>query len=214
MKINKDRIKYLIKKKSMKQKQVANELGVGPQDFNNWMFRGIFPHYDKLEQLADILEVDVRTLQTEKEFMEPLMHYEQSATLNIEQFIPYYEPSLEFALVNFKNKKTATKPKDYLHVPGVRADLFYPYFGQGFQAVSNGDIVGLRKINDLRILDFNQPYTICIGEQILWRYLRKSNKKDVFEMHEDDRFEKAQNIQADDIKALFEVAAVIKRTIN
>lgn len=178
------------------------------------MFRGIFPHYDKLEKLADILEVDVHTLQTEKEVLEPLMHYEQSAALKIEHFIPFYEPSSQFALVNFKNKKTSSRPKDYLHVPGVRADLFYPYFGQGFQAVTNGDLVGLLKINDLSILNLNQPYAICTGEQILWRYLEKSTRKDTFDLHGGDSSKTGQSIQIADIKALFEVVAVIKHTIN
>ena len=75
MKINKDRIKLLVKKKSMKQKDVATALGVSPQDFNNWMFRGIFPHYDKLEKLAEILDVDVFSLHREQMVMDPIAEY-------------------------------------------------------------------------------------------------------------------------------------------
>lgn len=44
MKINKERIKLLIKKKSLKQKDIALQLEVSPQDFNNGRFRDIFPH--------------------------------------------------------------------------------------------------------------------------------------------------------------------------
>ena len=60
MKINKDQIKFLIKKRSLKQKDVARQLNVTQQDFNNWMFRGIFPHFNKLEELAKVLDTDLR----------------------------------------------------------------------------------------------------------------------------------------------------------
>ena len=214
MKIDKDKIKYLIKKKSMKQKDVAAELGVGQQDFNNWMFRGIFPHYDKLEKLADILEVNVDSLQNDNVLMDPVVQYGRNATLKIEHFIPYYEPSATFELRHFKSEKNSPPPKDYMHVPGVRANLFYPYFGSGFESISNGDLVALRKVKDFSILDYNKPYAICTSEQILWRFINATDKKNQLALFDSKARVSPQIIKDVAVEALFEIVAIIKRTIQ
>ena len=213
MKINKDRIKLLIKKKSMKQKDVAAALGVGPQDFNNWMFRGIFPHYDKLEILADLLDVDVYTLHKEQIVMDPIVQYGQGSRLKTDSFIPFYEPGQDFDLALFDINKKPNSPKDLIHVPGVKADLFYPYYGKNLFSLSNGDLVALKLIEDISILDLNLVYAICANDQVIFRLLKEGDNQTTLLLLKNEEDESPQDIMRNSIKALYAVKAVIKRNI-
>lgn len=197
----------------MKQKDVATALGVSPQDFNNWMFREIFPHYDKLEKLAEILDVDVFSLHREQMVMDPIAEYGTSNRIKTDSFIPYFEPNLEFDLVHFDLEKKSGTPKDMLYTPGVKADLFYPYFGKDLFSMSNGDLVALERIEDFSFIDLNKTYAICTKQQVIYRLLKLGKNEGSFLAYASEDDDTPQQISKKDIRALFSVKALLKRSI-
>ncbi|MED4354797.1 helix-turn-helix transcriptional regulator [Schinkia azotoformans] len=59
----KNNIKWLIVKSGKSQKEIASELGVSPQQLNNWINQsGQFPRVDKALKLAMILGVALNDL--------------------------------------------------------------------------------------------------------------------------------------------------------
>ena len=119
MKINKELIKLLIKKKSLKQKDVAQKLDVSPQDFNNWMFRGIFPHYNKLEKLAEILDTEVTELHIENNISEPFTIYGKKLSFNSDEIITFYEFDQHVRLTTIWNNDGSIAPKDFIYLQGL-----------------------------------------------------------------------------------------------
>jgi transcriptional regulator with XRE-family HTH domain len=70
MKIKREFIQELIKRKSLKQKDVALMLGLSQQDFNNSLHRRIMTDFKQIEKLADILAVNVDDIIEKEEFKE------------------------------------------------------------------------------------------------------------------------------------------------
>ena len=214
MKINKDLIKLLIKKKSMKQKDVAAMIGVSPQDFNNWMFRGIFPHYNKLEELAKILDADVTTLYTDSDALDPVGIYGKKIGFTPDDLVPFYEIDPHIGLSALWSDSNANQPKDYVYIPGLNADFVFPYYGKGMAPqLESGDAIALRKVSDLSFFNYGNLHAIATKEQVIVRYLNKSEHKQMIRLS-------TQNEDIDDIelpqssvKALFSVVSIIKRNL-
>ncbi len=214
MKINKEHIKFLIKKRTLKQKQVAEKLNVTQQDFNNWMFRGIFPHFNKLEELAAILETDVTNLYSLENVADPAGKYSNNHASKNQDMVPLFEMEGEFGLAALWMNASFDEPKDYLHIPGVKADLFITYFGNGMEPqLSNGDLIGLRKIVDQSFYNYGTTHAIVTQEQLLIKSLQKSSKKDILLLTNLEYDENIIEIPTKAIKALYTLVVVVKRNL-
>lgn len=212
MKINKQQIKHLVKKKYFKQKDIALKIGVTPQDWNNWMFRGIFPHFDKLEKVAEILEVDVNALIDDQNISEPLSPYGKSGIINKEDLIPFYEIESHTNLPLFWNDHTTATPKDYIYMPGLKSDFVFPFYGNGMQPrIENGDCIALRKLNDLTLFNYGGLHLVVTKEQTLARYLKKSKTVKNVLLCADTDFHDDIELPISAIKSLFAIVSVIKR---
>ncbi len=212
MKVNKQRIKHLVKKNSFKQKEIAVKIGVTPQDWNNWMFRGIFPHFEKLKEVAVILNVDVDSLLAPEEISEPSMRYGKNTFIPKEEVVPFYEIETHTNLSLFWNDHTTVEPKDHIYLPGLQADFIFPFYGSGMQPkISNGDWIALRKFNDLAIFNYGSLHLIVTQEQIMVRYVKKSEKPKTILLCANDDFHDDIELPISAIKALYGVVTVIKR---
>lgn len=143
MKIKKEYIKSLIKERSLKQREVALAIGVEPQDWNNWMFRSVFPHYNKLKDLAKLLETDVAELTTEKLITEPdeNSNYINDSNWSTIDSVPFYDLDARTANAIFSKSNEANTPTDQVYIPGLAADFVIPYFGKEMNPViSSGDL--------------------------------------------------------------------------
>lgn len=214
MKINKELIKSLIKKKSLKQKDVAQKIEVSPQDFNNWMFRGIFPHFNKLEKLAEILDVEVGTLYTENNTLDPMSLYGKKISFAPEDLIPYYELDPHVKLTTLWKNTSTVEPKDHVYIPGLNADFVFPYYGKGMEPqLENGDWIALRKVSDLSFFNFGNLHTVVTKEQVIVRYLKKGDKKTTVKLCAQNEFSDDIELPQNAIKALFSVVSIIKRNL-
>lgn len=212
MKINKERIKHLVKKKYLKQKEIAVKIGATPQDWNNWMFRGIFPHFDKLEKVAEILEVNVNTLIAEQHVSEPLPSYGKNNFIRKDDLIPFYEIEANTKSFFFWNDHTSTLPKDYVYIPGLNADFIFHFYGNGMQPkIENGDWIALRKLKDLSLFNYGSLHLVVTKEQIVTRYLKKSTKANRILLCAEDDFYDTIDLPIDAIKSLYAIVSVIKR---
>lgn len=214
MKINKDRIKLLIKKKSLKQKDVAEKIGVGPQDFNNWMFRGIFPHFNKLEELAALLEVDVASLYIENNAADPLRLYAKKVSFQPEELLPLYEIDPLLGLSALWKDHSNMQPKDYMYIPGLNADFVFPYYGKGMEPqLENGDWIALRRVSDLSFFNYGNIHAITTREQVIVRNMKKSTTEDTILLTTNDPESDAIELPTKAIKAMFTVVSIIKRNL-
>lgn len=215
MKINKKRIKELVKRKSLKQKEIAVQIGVTPQDWNNWMFRGVFPHYNKLEDLAKILTVDVSELLADESIQEPAISYNgKKRTFSTEDLIPFYEVDTQTNLTTFWKDQSDTIPKDYVYLPGLKADFVFPYFGKGLEPqLVNGDWIALRRVRDTSFFNYGSLYTIVTREQVMTRYIKSTDGKDSILLFSTDNFHDDFVLPVKSIKALFLIVSIIKREV-
>jgi len=214
MKINKDQIKHLIKKKSLKQKDVAKQLDVSPQDFNNWMFRGIFPHYDKLEMLAEILDTDTSLLYYEKNFNEPVGVYNKRISHPPEDLVPFYELDAHSGLSLLWSGISTMVPKDHVYFPGLNADFIYPYHGKGMEPfLENGDWIALRKVSDLSFFNYGNLHVVVTKEHVIVRDIKKSEQKNTILLHATSDDMDDIELPKKAIKALFAVITIVKRNL-
>ena len=212
MKINKDQIKFLIKKRSLKQKDVARQLNVTQQDFNNWMFRGIFPHFNKLEELAKVLDTDVNTLYFDDVVCDPAEKYANSQAIQHQDMVPLFEIDGQLGLSPLWTDVSFAQPKDFLFIPGIKADFFVTFFGSGMSPeISNGDYIGLRRIIDRSFYNFGTTHAIVTQEQVLIKSLRKSTKKDHILLVNLENETNSIELPLTAVKALYAVVVIVKR---
>ncbi|MFT5821378.1 MAG: repressor LexA [Crocinitomix sp.] len=214
MKINKELIKLLIKKKSLKQKDVALQLEVSPQDFNNWMFRGIFPHYNKLEKLADILETDVAELHIENNISEPFTIYGKKLSFTPDELLPFYELDQHVGLSAIWDNDGSLEPKDFVYLPGLNANFLMTYYGNGMEPqLENGDWMALRRVSDLTFFNYGSIHVIATKEQIIVRTLKKGEQKGTINLCTNKKSIDDIELPKKAIKALYVVVSIVKRNL-
>jgi transcriptional regulator with XRE-family HTH domain len=214
MKINKELIKLLIKKKSLKQKDVALQLEVSPQDFNNWMFRGIFPHYNKLEKLAEILETEITELHIENNISEPFNLYGKKLSFTPEELIPFYELDQHVRLSAIWNDDGSLEPKDFVYMPGLNANFMMTYYGSGMEPqLENGDWIALRKVSDLSFFNYGSLHVVATKEQIIVRTLKKGENERSVKLSANKKSIDEIDLPKKAIKALYVVVSIIKRNL-
>ncbi len=212
MKINKERIKILIKKKTLKQKDIAKKLNIDQQDFNNWMFRGIFPHFNKLEELADILETDIHELYFSDNIAEPSPIYQPKFSIQHEEMIPFYEIDTQIGHAALWLEKASIEAKEYVYLPGIKADFILTYFGKGMEPqLENGDWVALRRIEDRSFFNFGQSHAILTQEQFIFRILNKGVKQGTVLLSTITGESEAIELPETAIKSLFSLVVIVKR---
>ncbi len=214
MKIKKEYIKSLIKRKSLKQKEVALKIGVSSQDWNNWMFRGVFPHYDKLQKLATLLDVEAADLIIESVFNEPNHIYKNGTSLPLTESIPFYDISVQSALSILSDHNSDSTPNDYIYIPGLSADFIFVYYGKEMEPIlSNGDLIALRRITDSSFFNYGNIYLISTKEQVIIRYIKSSEKSDHIILSAHDEKSDDIEIPIKKLKSVYAVVTTIKRQI-
>ncbi len=213
MRINKKLIKELVRKKSFKQKEIAVKIGVNPQDWNNWMFRGIFPHYNKLEILADILDINVNSL-LEPDVSEPTSNYIAPVAIKPEEFIPFYDIEAQTDISHFWTDESSLAPKDYVYLPGLKANFVFPFYGKGMEPnLSNGNWLALRRINDLSFFNYGNLHLIVTKEQLIVRFIKKSEMEGHIILSTQNNSDDEISLPKKSVKALFMVVTIIKREV-
>lgn len=214
MKINKELIKLLIKKKSLKQKDVASQLEVSPQDFNNWMFRGIFPHYNKLEKLAKILDTETSELHIENYISEPFNLYNKKLSFTPEELIPFYELDKHVRLSAIWNDDASLEAKEYVYLPGLNANFMMTYYGTGMEPqLENGDWIALRKVSDLSFFNYGSLHVVATKEQIIVRTLKKGDNQRTIKLCANKKNIDEIDLAKKAIKSLYVVVSIIKRNL-
>lgn len=214
MKIKKAYIKNLIKLKSLKQKEIAGMIGVSSQDWNNWMFRGVFPHYNKLEELAQILEVDAGDLTTDNIFTEPQSTYKNSPQLHIDDAVPYFDLDSNDIFQLLNGKVNQFTPSDYTYIPGLAADFIITYFGKDMgPLITSGDLMAIRKITDHSFFNYGNLYLVATEEQIIVRYLNRGTKKNTVTLTSINTEYNPIEIPVKKLKSIYIVVTTIKRQV-
>lgn len=214
MKIRKDYIKKLIKLKSLKQKEAASLIGVSTQDWNNWMFRGVFPHYNKLEELATLLEVKPEELIDESEFNDPLQEYENGSQFLMTDGVPYFDLDTSSAIEVLTGNKDNISPTDFTYIPGLSADFILSCYGKEMiPVISNGDLIALRKITDHSFFNFGNIYLIATQEQILIRYVKSGERRGYISLFAENETHETIDLPLSKVKAIYLVVCTIKRQV-
>ncbi len=214
MNIKHKRIKDLLRINSLKQKDAAELLGVTAQTFNNWMFRKVFPDYEQLKKLAKILKVDADELIDAREAKDPKADYFSAAKSGAFDTIPFYTNEINSDRIEFWKNETIEEPKDFIHLPGLKADFIFPFYGSGMEPIiKNGDWVALRRITDFSFFNFGQIHLIITKEQAIIRSIRKGPKKNTLLLTAENSFNDEIEINTKSIEALFIVVTVIKRIV-
>ncbi|MCC7453041.1 MAG: hypothetical protein IT222_02655 [Crocinitomix sp.] len=214
MKIKREFIQELIKRKSLKQKDVAALLGLNQQDFNNSLHRRIIADYKIIEKLAVILEVDVADILEKEDFREPNSGYFKRKDLDQKNFIPFHDINQHIDMFDLTSDIGVHPAKDYVYLPGVSADLVFSYFGNGMSPqIENGDWLAIRRIHDFSFFNYGSLYFVVTKEFVLVRTLRKSTHANKILLISSQDFNDPIELPISSIKALYVVSAIIKRNI-
>lgn len=200
--------------RGLKQKDAALRIGVSTQTFNNWMFREVFPDFDYLQKLAEVLNTTTNELIDNKEATEPLLNYKNKSSNNSSDRIPLYTEEPSTNRLNFWTDETTEDPKDFIIIPGLKADFIFVYYGSGMEpSISNGDWIALRRINDYSFFNFGEIHLIITEEQVLVRTIRKGNKKGTLLLTSENDFIDNIEIPTKSIRAIFIIVTIIKRVV-
>lgn len=212
MKIKKTQIKNLIKLKSLKQKEVASQIGVATQDWNNWMFRSVFPHYDKLEKLAKVLDVETSELIDDDNITESRIYYKQGLLPPINISIPFYNQKSNNLIPMLIDEDADFATDDFIYIPGLSADIVIPFYGKQMDPVlTNGDLIALRRINDYSFFNYEDIYLIVTKEQMFARYIHSSSTETEIVLKDERNDNDFIEISLSKVKAIYLVVSTIKR---
>lgn len=214
MKIKREFIQELIKRKSLKQKDVAVMLGLNQQDFNNSLHRRIMTDFKQIEKLADILAVNVDDILEKEEVKEPNATYFKKKDLDLKNFIPFHDINQRIDLFELVVENSNIQTKDYVYLPGVSADFVFSYFGKEMSPqIENGDWLAIRRINDLSFFNYGSLHFVVTKEMGMVRTLRKSTKDNKILLISSQDFNDPIELPITSIKAIYAVTAIIKRHI-
>jgi transcriptional regulator with XRE-family HTH domain len=214
MKIKREFIQELIKRKSLKQKDVAEMLGLSQQEFNNCLHRRIITDMTITRKLADILEVDISEILVPFDLNESSQPYFKKKDIDPKNFIPFHDINQQIDLFNLAAENGSYQPKDYVYLPGVSADLVFSYFGKGMSPqIENGDWLAIRRINDFSFFNYGSLYFVVTKELVIVRTLRKSSNEKTILLISSQDFNDPIELPISSIKALYAITAIIKRNI-
>ncbi|NOQ75013.1 MAG: hypothetical protein GQ574_23570 [Crocinitomix sp.] len=212
MKIKKTQIKNLIKLKSLKQKDVAKQIGVTTQDWNNWMFRSVFPHYDKLELLAKILEVETSELIDDDNITESRIYYKKGLLPPINISIPFYNQEGNNLNAMLIDSVSNFATDDFVYIPGLNADIVIPFYGKQMEPVlNNGDLIALRRIHDYSFFNYEDIYLIVTKEQMFARYIDPASNSSTIILKAEGNQNDNIEISLSKVKAIYLAVSTIKR---
>jgi transcriptional regulator with XRE-family HTH domain len=212
MKIKKTQIKNLIRLKSLKQKDVAKQIGVSTQDWNNWMFRSVFPHYDKLQKLSKILEVETSELIDDDNITESRVYYKKGLLPPVNISIPFHNQTNNNLISMLAESVSSFATDDFVYIPGLTADIVIPFYGKQMEPIlTNGDLMALRRITDYSFFNYEDIYLIVTKEQMFARYIvSESNSNQIILKSENNPKDNIE-ISLAKVKAIYLVVSTIKR---
>lgn len=128
--------------------------------------------------------------------------------------IPYYELNLTSSDLKFSENGLVEKhdPLEYICIPKtIDADLFLMCFGNAMSPlINNGDKIALKHIKDWSFFNYGLKHMIVTEEQVLVRYLRKSNTEgNILLVAENSDFEDIE-LPIKSIKQIFQVRYICK----
>lgn len=217
MQVRKDLIKSLIKQRSLKLKDVAAEIGVSTQTWNNWMFRGIFPHFNKIEELAKFLGLEPYELIDGQFVSEPRSPYRNKVKIkvNAADAIPFFDLNISDNLSILMSGNLSFVAEDFISIPGISADLIMPYYGGEMESkISSGDLIALRRVSDTSFYIYGNIYLIGTDDQILLRYVKPGSKPNTITlMTENPKWDPIE-LPLKSIRSAHLVVSIIKRQVN
>lgn len=212
MKIKKTQIKNLIRLKSLRQKDVAQQIGVSTQDWNNWMFRSVIPRYDKLQQLSKILEVDASELIDDENITESRVYYKKGLLPPINISIPFYNQTSNDLISMLMDSPSNFVTDDFVYIPGLSADIVIPFYGKQMEPIlTNGDLIALRKITDYTFFNHEDIYLIVTKEQMFARYILSESNSNKIILKSENNAKDLIEISLAKVKAIYLVVSTIKR---
>ena len=110
-----ERIDFILKKKGGNRAQIANAIGLKPQNISAWSVRGTIPAGDICFRIADFLGVDCRWLVTGEKLEKEELSDEQKKLLASWEELPENDKAELSMLIDFKLKSSKAK--------NVQADL-------------------------------------------------------------------------------------------
>lgn len=96
------------------------------------------------------------------------------------KMIPYYDIDAQAGNVTIFNEDRPEYVKQHISVPAFQdCDMFINVSGNSmYPKFCSGELVALKKINDLDVVPLNEAYLIVTKEQRLLKYIRKGPDKE------------------------------------
>ena len=93
--------------------------------------------------------------------------------------VPYYDVDAHAGDTTIFNEPQSEYVKQYINVPAFNdCEMFINVSGNSmYPKYCAGELIALKKINDLDVVPFNEVYLIVTKEQRLLKYIRKASDK-------------------------------------
>lgn len=123
----------------------------------------------------------------------------QSQNVTGDKPIPYYDIDATAGNVTIFDGENIERVKQYITVPAFNdCDMFINVSGNSmYPKYCSGDVIALKKINDLDVIAMGEAYLVVTSEQRLLKYIRKGSDKEHVKLvseHQDyDEFEIHKN---------------------
>lgn len=98
--------------------------------------------------------------------------------------VPYYDIDATAGNVTIFDGENVERVKQYITVPAFSdCDMFINVSGNSmYPKYCSGELIALKKINDLDVISLGEAYLIVTGEQRLLKYIKKGSQKDYLKL--------------------------------
>lgn len=203
MLINTLEIKSLMAKKNIKVTDLAEKLGMERSKIAAWFHRGKIPD-SQIETYHKICKI--------VGYNDSVAVVAESRAEYANRKIPYFDIDVSAGEVSFVDNLVAERPTDYYSIPGLQADFIVPVFGDSMvDAISPGDKIAVKRLNDLDIIPFGKKYLIITAEHRMVKIVRRHANPDYITLESKNPSYDPMDVPLKKVKALFKVVEILKR---
>lgn len=204
-------LKTLIREYGGTQKVFASMIGTTQPTIANWMAQNQIPEGGIAKICRALPEVSFEWLTGQEDT--PRHGYQDEPAANAMPMVgqPYYSrmPASAGQLIMGDEDVTTER----IHIPGVQASAFFPVIGNSMDpTIQSGDIVGIRRLDDMRRLRPNEIYIIFTrdSERMLKRVKNINSNDPYLTLYSDNPAYEPFQVLKEQIVAVYKVVVIIR----
>lgn len=206
-----EKLKTLIREYGVTQKVFASMIGTTQPTIANWMAQNQIPEGGIAKICRALPDVSFEWLTGQEDM--PRRGYQDTPTASASPLVgqPYYNRMPASAGQLTMGDEDVTTER--IHIPGVQATAYFPVVGNSMEpTIQSGDIVGIRRLDDLRRIRPNDIYLIFTrdNERMLKRIRDINGQSPTLTLYSDNPAYDPFPVMKEQIAAVYKTVCLIR----